>query len=69
MRKELIKCDSCDALLDYEHSSEENCKFYNISLEFIRGWAAIDKSLGANSTFQICKKCFDEKLGLKRPTF
>lgn len=65
MKKELIKCDGCEKLLDYENSSEDNCEFYNISKEFIRGWAVIDMSFGANSTFQICKECF-EKLGLSR---
>lgn len=66
MRKEVIKCDCCDALLDYEHSSYDNCEFYNISRQFIHGWAAIDRTFGESSTFQICKNCFNEKFGLKR---
>jgi len=67
MRKELISCDSCGVLLDYETSSEGNCEFYNISREWIRGWSAIDRSFGADSTFQICKKCLG-KLELKPTT-
>lgn len=60
MRKEIIKCDKCGKILDYESSNEDNCEFYTIGKEFISGWAAIDKSFGANSTFQVCLKCFKE---------
>ena len=65
MRKEIIKCDKCQKNLDYEHSNEKNCEFYNISREYISGWSSIDKSFGANSTFQICKECFEKYLKIK----
>ena len=45
-------------MLDYENSSEENCEFYNLTREHIKGWGSIDRSFGANSTFQICLDCF-----------
>lgn len=65
MRKEIIKCDKCGKMLDYENSSEDNCEFYNLTIEHIKGWASIDRSFGANTTFQICLECFG-LLDLKR---
>jgi hypothetical protein len=64
MRKEIIKCDKCGVDLDYEHSGQENNHFYTLTKEHIRGWASIDYLFGADSTYQICMKCFD-LLGLK----
>ncbi len=65
MKKEIINCDKCKKELDYEHSDEKNCDFYNISREDIRGWGSIDRSFGASSTFQICSECFEKYLNLK----
>lgn len=59
MRKEIIKCDKCGKLLDYENSNEDNNQFYNLTIEFISGWFSVDHSFGENTTFQICLDCFN----------
>jgi len=54
MKKTIIKCDKCKRDLDREKESE----YYEISKEHMPGWASIDYSMGRNTHWQLCKKCF-----------
>ena len=59
MKKQIVRCDKCNEILD-ETATEENCAYYEVRRGFINGWASIDRTFGALTTWQICTKCWKD---------
>jgi hypothetical protein len=72
MKTNIIKCDKCGNIIVHEEvrgenffnpefeeiSAEKNHYYYTISRQWCNGWVIIDRSCGADSTYQICGECF-----------
>jgi hypothetical protein len=61
MKKEIIKCDNCGKIID----DNKETYYYHIYRDNLPRWSSIDYSMGADTNWHICHKCF-KKSGLKK---
>ena len=72
MKKEIIKCDKCNRVIDTiceneaQKDTRESLFYYTFTKNIVYGWVQpINERIGARHVWHLCHECF-QAIGIKK---